>query len=215
MCGNPPFETLDLKETYKCIKEVQYHLPSTISHPAQKLISGILQKNPGDRLSLDQILNHEFFKVRGRLCFSSTWQTFLFCSFFVSPSFLHLPCDVFQGFVPDKLPPSSCMMVPELHPPSPAKKFFTKMAKSLFGRKKSKGEWLSEDSGYGFASALDSSALLVFAVDKTRCEEKEEKDISKLVSGIVKCSINRQISYKTVGPNEVRVHVCDLHSKRW
>lgn len=31
-------------------------------------------------------------------------------------------------------------MVPELHPPSPAKKFFTKMAKSLFGKKKAKGE---------------------------------------------------------------------------
>uniref|UniRef100_A0A674P0M0 Serine/threonine-protein kinase PLK n=1 Tax=Takifugu rubripes TaxID=31033 RepID=A0A674P0M0_TAKRU len=106
MCGNPPFETLDLKETYRCIKEVQYHLPSTISHPAQKLISGILQKNPSDRLSLDQILSHEFFK----------------------------------GFTPDKLPPSSCAMVPELHPPSPAKKFFAKMAKSLFGKKKSKGE---------------------------------------------------------------------------
>lgn len=78
MCGNPPFETLDLKETYKCIKEVQYHLPSSISQPAQKLISGILQKNPSDRLSLDQILNHEFFKVRGSFCFSSTWQTSLF-----------------------------------------------------------------------------------------------------------------------------------------
>ncbi|XP_035761940.1 serine/threonine-protein kinase PLK3 [Neolamprologus brichardi] len=25
MCGNPPFETLDLKETYKCIKEVRYN----------------------------------------------------------------------------------------------------------------------------------------------------------------------------------------------
>ncbi|XP_075877476.1 serine/threonine-protein kinase PLK3 [Nelusetta ayraudi] len=145
MCGNPPFETLDLKETYKCIKEVRYHLPSTLSPAAQKLISGILQKNPSDRLTLDQILNHEFFT---------------------------------KGFTPDRLPPSSCLMVPELHPPSPAKKFFTKMAKSLFGKKKSK-------------------------VEKIPCEEKEDKDISKLVSGIVKCSINRQISYKTVGPNEV------------
>ncbi|XP_041848646.1 serine/threonine-protein kinase PLK3 [Melanotaenia boesemani] len=144
MCGNPPFETLDLKETYKCIKEVRYNLPSTLSPAAQKLISGILQKNPSDRLTLDQILNHEFFK----------------------------------GFTPDKLPPSSCVMVPELHPPSPAKKFFTKMAKSFFGKKKAK-------------------------VEKIPCEEKDDKDISKLVSGIVKCSINRQISYKTVGTNEV------------
>ncbi|XP_038145201.1 serine/threonine-protein kinase PLK3 [Cyprinodon tularosa] len=144
MCGNPPFETLDLKETYKCIKEVRHTIPSTISPAAQKLISGILKKNPSDRLTLDQILNHEFFT---------------------------------KGFTPDKLPTSSCTMVPELHPPSPAKKFFSKVAKSFFGKKKSKAE-------------------------KSPCEEKDEKDISKLVSGIVKCSINRQISYKTVGANE-------------
>lgn len=40
-------------------------------------------------------------------------------------------------------------------------------------------------------------------MEKIPCEEKDDKDISKLVSGIVKCSISRQISYKTVGPNEV------------
>ncbi|XP_077580434.1 serine/threonine-protein kinase PLK3 [Stigmatopora nigra] len=145
MCGNPPFETLDLKETYKCIKEVRYNLPSELSPAAQKLVSSILQKNPSDRLTLDQILNHEFFT---------------------------------KGFTPEKLPPSSCVTVPELHPPSPAKKFFTKMAKSFFGKKKAK-------------------------VEKAPCEEKEDKDISKLVSGIVKCSINRQINYKMVGANEV------------
>uniref|UniRef100_A0A674CDW1 Serine/threonine-protein kinase PLK n=1 Tax=Salmo trutta TaxID=8032 RepID=A0A674CDW1_SALTR len=107
MCGNPPFETLDLKETYKCIKEVKYNLPSTLSPAAQKLISSILQKNPSDRLTLDQILNHQFFT---------------------------------KAFTPDKLPPSSCVTVPELNLPSPAKKFFTKMAKSLFGKRKSKGK---------------------------------------------------------------------------
>ncbi|XP_051943243.1 serine/threonine-protein kinase PLK3 [Hippocampus zosterae] len=152
MCGNPPFETLDLKETYKCIKEVRYNLPSGLSPAAQKLISSILQKSPSDRLGLDQILNHEFFT---------------------------------KGFTPDKLPPNSCVTVPELHPPSPAKKFFTKVAKSLFGKKKAKAE-------------------------KAPCEEKEDKDISKLVSGIVKCSINRQISYKTVGPNEVATPTAQL-----
>ncbi|KAJ8270853.1 hypothetical protein GJAV_G00120020 [Gymnothorax javanicus] len=142
MCGNPPFETLDLKETYKCIKEVRYSLPSTLSPAAQKLISGILQRNPNDRLTLDQILNHEFFT---------------------------------KGFTPDRLPPSGCVMVPELNPPSPAKKFFTKMAKSLFGKKKSKAE-------------------------KVPCEERD--DISKLVTGIVKSSISRQMSYKTAEANE-------------
>lgn len=177
MCGNPPFETLDLKETYKCIKEVRYNLPSTLSPAAQKLISGILQKNPSDRLTLDQILNHEFFKV----CWPSgiflpvLRNTFIQCDIFMSRwrsvkmSVLDLlsqlrtewaravlltlshyfffffffnasPLPLSQGFTPDKLPPSSCTMVPELHPPSPAKKFFTKMAKSLFGKKKAKGE---------------------------------------------------------------------------
>ncbi|MBN3325389.1 PLK3 kinase, partial [Atractosteus spatula] len=142
LCGNPPFETLDLKETYRCIKEVKYTLPPSLSPAAQKLISGILQHNPCDRLTLDQILNHEFFT---------------------------------KGFTPDKLPPSSCVMVPELNPPSPAKKFFTKMAKSLFGKKKSK-------------------------VEKSPVEEHDE--ISKLVTGIVKSSISRQMSYKTVEGNE-------------
>uniref|UniRef100_A0A8C8CAE1 Serine/threonine-protein kinase PLK n=1 Tax=Oncorhynchus tshawytscha TaxID=74940 RepID=A0A8C8CAE1_ONCTS len=138
MCGNPPFETLDLKETYKCIKEVKYNLPSTLSPAAQKLISGILQKDPSDRLTLDQILNHQFFT---------------------------------KAFTPDKLPPSSCVTVPELNPPSPAKRFFTKMAKSLFGKRKSK-------------------------VEKNHCEERES--ISKLVSGIVKCSISRQMMVESV-----------------
>ncbi|XP_026989029.1 serine/threonine-protein kinase PLK3 isoform X1 [Tachysurus fulvidraco] len=143
LCGSPPFETLDLKETYKCIKEVKYTLPPSLSSAAQKLISAILQKNPNDRLTLDQILAHEYFS---------------------------------KGFTPDKLPPSACVMVPELNPPSPAKKFFTKMAKSLFCKKKSKAE-------------------------KNPSEDKE--DISKLVSGMVKHSITRQISHKTVGVNEV------------
>uniref|UniRef100_A0A8C1TE03 Serine/threonine-protein kinase PLK3 n=1 Tax=Cyprinus carpio TaxID=7962 RepID=A0A8C1TE03_CYPCA len=153
LCGNPPFETLDLKETYKCIKEVRYSLPQSLTPSAQKLISAVLQKDPSDRLTLDQILAHEYFT---------------------------------KGFTPEKLPPSSCVMVPELNPPSPAKKFFTKMAKSLFGKKKSK------------------------AVEKTPCEEKD--DISKLVSGMVKHSIGRQMSYKTMGGNEVIIiiHLCAL-----
>uniref|UniRef100_A0A672PRP2 Serine/threonine-protein kinase PLK n=1 Tax=Sinocyclocheilus grahami TaxID=75366 RepID=A0A672PRP2_SINGR len=147
LCGNPPFETLDLKETYKCIKEVRYSLPQSLTPSAQKLISAVLQKDPSDRLTLDQILAHEYFT---------------------------------KGFTPEKLPPSSCVMMPELNPPSPAKKFFTKMAKSLFG-KKSK------------------------AVEKTPCEEKD--DISKLVSGMVKHSIGRQMSYKTMGVNEVIIQL--------
>uniref|UniRef100_A0A8D3CPD1 Serine/threonine-protein kinase PLK3 n=1 Tax=Scophthalmus maximus TaxID=52904 RepID=A0A8D3CPD1_SCOMX len=169
MCGNPPFETLDLKETYKCIKEVRYSLPSTLSPAAQKLISGILQKNPNDRLSLDQILNHEFFT---------------------------------KGFTPDKLPPSSCVMVPELHPPSPAKKFFAKMAKSFFGKKKAKGKqhlvslmcWIL----CLFAAQVASpTGQLVSPVplEQTPAEEESRKSISRSFKGTMASSTERKFLY--------------------
>uniref|UniRef100_A0A8C5TTI4 Serine/threonine-protein kinase PLK n=1 Tax=Malurus cyaneus samueli TaxID=2593467 RepID=A0A8C5TTI4_9PASS len=109
LCGNPPFETSDLKETYRCIKQVEYTLPVFLSLPAKHLIAGILRRNPQDRLTLDEILDHEFFK----------------------------------GYTPEKLPPSSCVMAPELSPPNPAKTLFAKVTKTLFGKKKPKGEFVA------------------------------------------------------------------------
>ncbi|XP_063795519.1 serine/threonine-protein kinase PLK3 [Pseudophryne corroboree] len=143
LCGTPPFETSDLKETYRCIKQVKYTLPACLSSAAKQLIVAILKRCPSERLTLDQILEHEFFT---------------------------------KSYTPDKLPPSSCVMVPELHPPNPAKSLFTKVAKSLFGKSKSKAK-------------------------KGASVEKEE--ISKLVTGLMKTSICRQLSYKTVDGNEV------------
>lgn len=68
LCGNPPFETSDLKETYKCIKHVTYTLPVFLSIPAKNLLMGILKRNPEERLTLEEILDHEFFtKVSGGL----------------------------------------------------------------------------------------------------------------------------------------------------
>ena len=61
--GKPPFETRDVKETYKKIKNNEYSFPeqAIISEPAKSLISQILVLDPQKRLSLDQILTHEFF----------------------------------------------------------------------------------------------------------------------------------------------------------
>uniref|UniRef100_A0A8C3K5M4 Serine/threonine-protein kinase PLK3 n=1 Tax=Calidris pygmaea TaxID=425635 RepID=A0A8C3K5M4_9CHAR len=106
LCGSPPFETSDLKETYRCIKQVEYTLPAFLSLPAKHLIASILRRNPQDRFTLEEILDHEFFK----------------------------------GYTPEKLPPSSCVMAPELSPPNPAKSLFAKVTKTLFGKKKPKGE---------------------------------------------------------------------------
>ncbi|XP_031433830.1 serine/threonine-protein kinase PLK2-like [Clupea harengus] len=61
LLGRPPFETTNLKETYRCIREARYTLPSTLSTPAQDLISGMLARNPQQRPLLDSILSHDFF----------------------------------------------------------------------------------------------------------------------------------------------------------
>uniref|UniRef100_A0A3P9HKZ9 Serine/threonine-protein kinase PLK n=1 Tax=Oryzias latipes TaxID=8090 RepID=A0A3P9HKZ9_ORYLA len=61
LLGRPPFETTNLKETYKCIREARYSLPSSLSPQAKQLISNLLAKIPEDRPNLDHILRHDFF----------------------------------------------------------------------------------------------------------------------------------------------------------
>lgn len=127
----PPFETADLKETYRCIKQVHYTLPASLSLPARQLLAAILRASPRDRPSIDQILRHDFFT---------------------------------KGYTPDRLPVSSCVTVPDLTPPNPARSLFAKVTKSLFGRKKNK--------------------------NKNHPEERDE--VSCLVSGLVRTSIGHQ-----------------------
>ncbi|KAJ8287200.1 hypothetical protein GJAV_G00048830 [Gymnothorax javanicus] len=61
LLGRPPFETTNLKETYRCIREARYSMPSSLSSSAKLLISSMLSKCPEDRPSLDDILLHDFF----------------------------------------------------------------------------------------------------------------------------------------------------------
>ncbi len=63
--GKPPFETNDVKLTYKKIKMNSFTYPENINvHPSAKnLISQILVLEPSKRPSFDQILDHEFFKI--------------------------------------------------------------------------------------------------------------------------------------------------------
>ncbi|KAM6111402.1 LOW QUALITY PROTEIN: serine/threonine-protein kinase PLK2-like [Phoenicopterus ruber ruber] len=64
LLGRPPFETTNLKETYRCIREARYSLPSSLLAPAKHLIANMLSRNPEDCPSLDEIIQHEFF-LRG------------------------------------------------------------------------------------------------------------------------------------------------------
>ena len=60
--GRPPFETSDVKKTYKRIKECQYTFNEDIpvSQAAKALISKILMVEAAKRLTLEQILTHPF-----------------------------------------------------------------------------------------------------------------------------------------------------------
>ena len=63
--GRPPFETADVKLTYKRIKMNSYSFPENIKvdSTAKKLISSILNLDPSKRPSLDAIADHDFFKM--------------------------------------------------------------------------------------------------------------------------------------------------------
>lgn len=75
LLGRPPFETTNLKETYRCIREARYSLPSSLSAQAKQLITNLLAKTPEDRPNLDLILRHDFFtQVRRR--YRPLWPSF-------------------------------------------------------------------------------------------------------------------------------------------
>ena len=63
--GRPPFETADVKLTYKRIKMNSYKFPENIKvdETAKKLIESILVLDPAKRPSLDEIAQHDFFKI--------------------------------------------------------------------------------------------------------------------------------------------------------
>ena len=63
--GKPPFETQDVKSTYKRIKMNSYSFPerAVISDAAKNLIKDILITDPTKRPSLDAILASDFFQL--------------------------------------------------------------------------------------------------------------------------------------------------------
>ena len=67
--GKPPFETSDVKTTYRRIRMNAYTFPEhiTVSEAAKSLITKILHNDPARRPSLDDILSHEFFNHGGSI----------------------------------------------------------------------------------------------------------------------------------------------------
>ena len=69
LIGKPPFETSDVKTTYKRIRMNAYSFPEhiTISPQAKNLITRILTSDPAKRPTLDEIANHEFLNMGGTI----------------------------------------------------------------------------------------------------------------------------------------------------
>ena len=69
LIGKPPYETSDVKKTYKRIRVNDYSFPEhvKISENARKLIKGILVLDPDKRFTFAEIMNHPFFTTEGTI----------------------------------------------------------------------------------------------------------------------------------------------------
>lgn len=58
--GTPPFETPDLQDTYKRIKENKYSIPTNLSPPLSNFIESMLKADPNQRPTMTSILNDPY-----------------------------------------------------------------------------------------------------------------------------------------------------------
>lgn len=67
--GKPPFETSDVKTTYKRIRMNAYNFPDNvqISEAARDLITKILNNDPAKRPTIDDIMVHEWINHSGTI----------------------------------------------------------------------------------------------------------------------------------------------------
>jgi polo-like kinase 1 len=65
LIGKPPFESSDVKTTYKRIKQCFFSFPEDVQicEDAKTLISDILQLDPYKRPSLDNIMDYDYFQM--------------------------------------------------------------------------------------------------------------------------------------------------------
>ena len=60
LVGQPPFDTDAVLSTLNKVVMSDYQIPSFISYEARDLIDKLLKKNPNERISLEQVLQHKF-----------------------------------------------------------------------------------------------------------------------------------------------------------
>ncbi|CAD8170425.1 unnamed protein product [Paramecium octaurelia] len=66
ICGCVPFEDQNTKRLYEKIKTSDFHLPKHVSLQAGDLLKKLLMKDPQQRITLQEIKNHDFIKFAGQ-----------------------------------------------------------------------------------------------------------------------------------------------------
>ncbi|XP_012155666.1 serine/threonine-protein kinase PLK4 isoform X2 [Ceratitis capitata] len=60
LVGHPPFDTDAVQSTLNKVVTSDFRMPQHISYDAQDLIKHLLKKNPNERITLEQVLQHPF-----------------------------------------------------------------------------------------------------------------------------------------------------------
>nr|CAG4643105.1 EOG090X03P9 [Ilyocryptus agilis] len=94
LVGRPPFDTDAVKSTLTRVVMADFKLPPNLSAEAKDLIQRLLKKNPKERPTLEEVMDHPFMKARFRnnvdsgLCTMSTVPSLMAPSIKVQPPFL-------------------------------------------------------------------------------------------------------------------------------
>jgi len=62
LCGTVPFKANNMNDLHKLIKNGKFTFPVKISMEAKSLIERLIITNPSDRISIPEILNHQWLK---------------------------------------------------------------------------------------------------------------------------------------------------------
>jgi polo-like kinase 1 len=156
LVGKPPFETSDVKTTYRRIRMNAYSFPDHVplSDQSKSFITRILVSDPSKRPNLDELLAHEFFHQGNsipKLMPSST----LACP----PSSSYL-----RQFLPNSQPVSTPQRMVDTAPANPSKQSLKSSRNDMFNTErlsavKSKGDLgaSEKESKYKVKSSASSS----------------------------------------------------------
>ena len=66
--GTVPFKANNMTDLQKLIRKAKYTLKDDISEEARELIKGLLERDPLERLTVEQILDHPWLKGSDKNC---------------------------------------------------------------------------------------------------------------------------------------------------